>query len=180
MNNRFTTKILALATLLSLGMAVTQTACMLEFGAPTENDGNDAAPPPSNQPTEPTASSSVRVVLINATEAALETEFFVSSSPLTDPATDLFSGANLFITGIGLAGTGLLAPGEADSADVPCTDDLTIGTRGGKFLDAETGDDLGTGTTRVLQAGLVFDCGDDISFAYRLDGDQYTVEVSLD
>ena len=55
-----------------------------------------------------------------------------------------------------------------------------MGVAGGVFLDAELGTELGVGTPRVVQEGLVFDCGAVITFTYKIEGARYTAVVDLE
>jgi hypothetical protein len=107
----------------------------------------------------------------------VDTQFFATNQVLADPANDLFVPANLIQVGIGAAGTGILLADTDDQIDVPCTDHLTIGTEGGAFRNPDTGAILGNGDQRVLQVGLIFDCGDTITFTYSSQDGQYTVDI---
>jgi hypothetical protein len=150
---------------------------------------------PSNSPsaanrnssvTNPPATddSEVRVRFRNETTAAVETQFYATNEPVATIPDDLFVPANLVTVtadaGIGVAGRGLLTPNSSDSINLPCTENLLLGTTGGRFQDAEQGTDLGQGPRRWLQAGAVFDCGATITFTYKQEGDGFTVAVSQD
>jgi hypothetical protein len=134
--------------------------------------GNGGPPPPEEF---------IALNLVNLTTATVEAEVFVSTNALENPTEDLFVSENEFTDMVGIAATGLLAPLSSDDVEIPCTADLVVGTAGGRFLDNETGELLGTGTQRVLQQGLVFDCGARVTLLYRSEGDDvFTVDISLE
>ena len=73
----------------------------------------------------------------------------------------------------------MLVPNSTDSVQVACVADMLVATTGGVFRDPDSGEDLGTGPERILQEGLVFDCGAEITFVYRMVDDEFTVVVTL-
>ena len=122
----------------------------------------------------------VEIKLVNRTDAAIETALFVSTNALENPATDLFIPENLFTNRVGVAATGLIPPFGTDMVDIECGEQLTIGTAQSRFLDQETGDPLGVGSSRVIELGPVFDCGDRISFIYDRQGGEYLVDLTIE
>ena len=84
-------------------------------------------------------------------DLAVDVEFFVTSEPAPAIPNDLFLPANRITASIGVAGTGILEPGKEDSIEIPCTQTLTLGTSGGRFLDNDTGEVVGHGTPRWVQ-----------------------------
>ncbi len=129
----------------------------------------------------PTDEESIALRLANLTDYAVNAQIFLSNNPEHATAETLFINTNSYTEGIGLAASGLLIPQGIDSVEVACTDGMIIGTQGGEFFEAETGELQGVGTIRILQHGLVFDCGDQITLIYReiTDG-QFTVELTLE
>ena len=151
--------------------------CSVPFPITNDNSDNSNDDPGSPQPApEPL----VMLRLVNGSDAAVDAEIFVSSNSLADPATELFTEDHRFNDSIGLAGTGLLVPGSADSVIIDCAEGLTVGTSGGRFLDVEDGEELGTGTPRILQEEFVFDCGDVVTLVYFFRDDTYGVDVALE
>lgn len=135
--------------------------------------GGTGGPPPPE--------AFIALSLVNLTNTTVVAELYVSTNALANPAEDLFDDDNLFTDRVGIAATGLLAPLSSDDVEIPCTPDLVVGTAGGRFLDNETGELLGTGSQRVLQQGLVFDCGARVTLLYRsLGSDEFTVDISLE
>jgi hypothetical protein len=115
----------------------------------------------------------------NSTRAAVRPQIYVGTNGADATADNLFVPENIYTNGVGLAGSGLMAPVSADDVEVPCFADLVIGTPGGEFLDDETGESLGSGPRRILQQGLVFDCGAEITLTFRETEDGYTTTVEL-
>ena len=102
----------------------------------------------------------VLVRFINRTlNEAVDVQFHATNEPLESLPDDLFVEENLLRRGIGLAGSGILGPRQGDQITFPCTADLTIGTAGGQFLDAETGDERGVGQPRWVQESPLGLCG---------------------
>ena len=122
----------------------------------------------------------VTLRLANLTEAAVEAEIYVSTNALDNTPDTLFVEENLFTEGIGLAATGLLAPLSTDVAEMACTNGMVLGTAGGSFCNPQTGAELGTGSPRILQQGLVFDCNAEITLVYRVEGGSYSVDLTLE
>ncbi|NOX59574.1 MAG: hypothetical protein GXP29_12070 [Planctomycetes bacterium] len=159
-----------------LVVALLLPACDLTI-QPNPDDGLGSLPLPDNP--EPIADT-VNLRLVNLTSSALQAQIFIGSNGSTATLEELFVPANLFTEKIGLAASGLLAPASSDTALIDCFDDLVIGTDGGRFLDVETGQELGMGDPRLLQRGFVFDCDDEITLIYRFTGGRYQVDVTLE
>ncbi len=81
--------------------------------------------------------------------------------------------------GIGLANSATIGPGEAVSVSLSCDQELTIGTTGGTFLDAETGEQRGQGTMIWLQQDAQPFCGAVVEFRYASDRDGFSTSWSV-
>jgi hypothetical protein len=131
-------------------------------------------------PANPTRDPVVTLRLANLTELAVEAEIYISTNGQANTPDTLFTNEYLLTNGVGLASTGVLIPETLDIVQFECDTGLVIGTAGGVFQDAETGEVLGAGVRRLLQEDLVFDCGAIVTFAYREVDGAFTVDVSLD
>ena len=145
--------------------------CGVELGSLGGN-GDDA-----DRQRDDVGIDSVLVAFVNLTSVDVDTEFYASNEEMTDVEEELFVPANRIQVGIGVAGTGILLSGTDDSIEVPCTDDLVLGTTGGTFKDPDLGTSLGTGDVRILTEGLVFDCGDALTFTYSENNGEFTVDI---
>jgi len=143
-------------------------------GSSTEEEGDlpSAVLPPDK--------SVVDVQFVNETAAVVETQFYATNDPVEPTAEALFVPANLFMEDVGVAGLGLLNPESFDAIAFECTENLVLGVAGGAFLDPDLGTELGVGPPRIVQEGLVFDCGAMVTFTYKIEGDGYTVVVDLE
>lgn len=157
-------------------LAVSSAACDVSF-QPDPNDGGGDEPDLDNP--EPIADS-VELRLLNLTSSALRAQIYIGTNGPDETPASLFVSANLYTERIGLAASGLIAPAGTDSAEIDCVDGLVIGTDGGRFLDVETGQELGTGEPRLLSRGFVFDCDDEITLIYRFTNGGYQVDVNLE
>lgn len=155
-------------------IAAAVAGCGLDVTVGRNNNGND------NGAGQPPPEKIVTVQLANLTDAAVETSLYVSTNALADPATELFVPKNLFTKRVGVAATGLIPPLDVDTVEIECGDELTIGTSDARFLDQETGDELGQGNRRIIQLGLVFDCGDAITFIYDRENGAYFVDLNIE
>ncbi len=165
---------LAIATFITLGIA--NSACDLDLTTSgldllTVVDGD----PPSDRPSLPTATEIplperiTTVLLVNESELAVDTQFFVLNDVSFSQPDDLFADPNQFRRGVGFLSLGVLAPGEIVEVTLQCGTALTIGTTGGQFLDPETGDEVTTGTTRrIATLGPQFDCLDTVTITYNV------------
>jgi len=108
---------------------------------------------------------SIRVIFENLTARALDVEFYHSADQVTDVDSQLFIPANK-LTDLGFAGTGLLQPLATETTDLSCDQARTIGTSGGRFMDADDGSELGAGTRRVLVLDESIQCGETLRLRY--------------
>lgn len=146
--------------------------------SPLAATGSSAQPDVDSPSVAPPADDSVVAVLfVNETTAVVETRFYATNDPIEPTADALFVPANLFTEDVGVAGLGLLDRESFDAIEFRCTENLVLGVAGGVFLDPDLGTELGEGTPRIVQEGLVFDCGAVITFTYKAEGDGYTVVV---
>jgi len=100
------------------------------------------------------------------TAEAVDVQFYMADSPLANLPADLFTPEHLVVASIGVAGTGILQPQKEDVIQVPCAENLTLGTLGGRFTDNETGEARGTGTSRWVQQGPVELCGSIVTLEF--------------
>ena len=157
-----------------VGLILLMPACSVTLpNNPGNGDETGTNPLPDDQ-------QIVALRLANLTDAAVDVEIYVSTNGEHNTAETLFVEENLYTDGIGLAATGLLAPESADSVEIDCTEGMVIGTTGGTFYDVETGDELGVGSARILQHGLVFDCAARITLVFREENGEYTAELKLE
>lgn len=150
--------------------ALLTTGCTFEFLPADPNVGGDLG----------TTQDTVLVRFWNRTLIdAVDVQFHATNDILDTLPDDLFTPDHQVTRSIGLAGLGILEPGMVDTISFPCTDDLTLGTQGGQFSDAETGDSRGLGVPRwVAGAGLGL-CGSVVTFEYTRDGEGFTTRVRL-
>ncbi len=122
----------------------------------------------------------VVIRFINRTgDDAVDVEFFATNDPLTKLPDELFVEGFRVTREIGLAGRGVLAPQQRDEITFPCTADLSIGTSGGEFTDADTGDERGLGDPRWAQDRPLGLCGTIVMFEFVLEGDTYKTRIEL-
>ena len=148
---------------------------VVDAGDANENTNGSTVP-------EPQEDSVVVVRLVNLSELALDVQLFASTDPTVTTADQLFVEANVFLQGIGFLSLGILAPGEGVDVPIPCEDAVFVGTLGGEFLDASTGESIAAGTTpRLAQLGPQFDCGNRVTFRFFPDDDgQPTAALSIE
>lgn len=166
--NRYATRILLCSGILPLLVAGTCVTVTNVVPGPDDDDGN----PPSD---------SVTVRLINASaSSAVDVQLYATAGQVSNVDTDLFIPANQIVAGIGFAGSGLLEAGAVDEVTLSCANAFAVGTRGGRFVDRDTGQELGVGTQRVLLQGLQFTCGDVLTFTYTAAGGQYETNIRIE
>ncbi|MGB0715027.1 MAG: hypothetical protein ACPGXK_04060 [Phycisphaerae bacterium] len=126
-------------------------------------------------------SSVVTVRFVNRSiNAAVDVEFFSTQTADLALPNGLFDASFSIQRDIGLAGTGILPPTVTDTIDLPCTENLTLGTQGGLFSDASSGDPLGSGDARWLEDGPIGLCGSVVTFEFIPRGaDSYTTQVLI-
>jgi hypothetical protein len=185
--------ILSIATVRSIAMtaqrlprivAAAGLACCLgalpgcAFELPPELLGNgDTIPPGEGVPPD---REIVRVRFANlTTQEAVDVEFFASNEPLENLPDDLLLPEHQVTASIGVAGTGIIEPGGQDVIEFPCTPNLTLGTRGGSFVDNETGEPRGAGTPRWAQQGPLALCGAVVMFRFSGDGVDFTTTLTI-
>ena len=156
-------------------VASTLTGCSLDIlpETPNENDNGD-----NGGMGVPSRVVEVRLRNLTA-DIAVDVELHVSSEPVANLPDDLFAEENFFGVGIGLGANGRIGPGQQEVFDVDCDEGMAIGTLGGSFLNAETGELLGSGNQKWLQEGAQFNCGAVILFEYRGEVDDFSTLLSL-
>jgi hypothetical protein len=114
-----------------------------------------------------TAVETVRIDFWNLSRtAAVDVEFFAANEPLATLPDDLWVPAYRVTASVGVAGTGILEPGNQDSIEFACMPGLTVGTAGGRFLDNETGEFIGSGTARWVQEQPLGLCGSTVTLVF--------------
>lgn len=141
-----------------LTLALMQTTCTTVIAPP---DG-----PPDGTP-----ATQITVRFVNQTLSALDVEFYASSQALGDPEAVLFLDGNRITAEIGFAGTGLIPAFQSDEILVNCDGARSIGTRGGRFVNSDTGVETGRGQQRVASLDLQYTCGDLVTITYSGAGD---------
>jgi hypothetical protein len=136
-------------------------------------NANNHEPPPDDQP----GLNSVRIQFRNLGTNAVDTQFYAADGPFDQLPDDLIVPENLIQAGIGVGGTGILAPFSSDEIELPCSDQLVVGTAGGEFMDADLGNPLGNGPVRFMQAGFQFDCGATLVLEYSQTLGGFTVNL---
>lgn len=163
--------------MLLLPMCFGQT-CSVE-AVPDDLDDGNTGTSPIPEPDPPPTTITIR--LINASsQYAVDVELYTSSTPVSNIATDLFIDSKKVTESIGFAGTGLIAPGQVDSIQVECGQAVVIGTKGGRFVNIETGAEIRPGQQRVAQMGMLYQCGDIITLRYRPDGEAFTTDLFVE
>lgn len=122
----------------------------------------------------------IDVRFVNQTTRALDVQFYASSALFGDAQQPLFVDANRITAGIGFAGQGVLDALSDDQITLSCAAARTIGTQGGRFLDADTGVEVGTGEARVQGVGFGYDCGDIITITYRRVNNTFQTSISVE
>ncbi len=103
---------------------------------------------------------------------------YATGQPVTDATTELFIPANV-VSGIGVAGSGVIDTRKSDEVTLDCSDAWAIGTPGAVFVD-DNGNPQGTTDQVVqIQGQGVLGCGKTITITFRSDGDStFTADVS--
>jgi hypothetical protein len=146
-----------------------------EITVPADGNTNE-----NSSPEQPLPDQGVLLRLANLTDLAVETGIHISSNGAAATTETLFVPELLVTEGVGLAATGVMAPQTTDVVNLDCGTDMVVGTTGGLFRDVETGEMIGSGTPRILQEGLVFDCGATITLVYREEESAFSVTVTLE
>ncbi|UCD27745.1 MAG: hypothetical protein JSV03_11635 [Planctomycetota bacterium] len=143
------------ALCLTAGVLLQTSSCLIDASV---EPGSDVDP------------NNVRIRFVNQSSQALDVLFYATAADLTNPAdvdTVLFTPANQVIANIGFAGSGLIPAGETDEITLNGANARTLGTRGGAFINKDTGEHLGTGQQRVFSINLQYSCGDTLSIVYK-------------
>ncbi len=148
-------------------------------GSAGETNGNDNSDDTNDNADALVDPNEVLVRFLNLTDVDVDTEFYAANEPLADPTTELFSDAYLVQAGIGVFGSGVVLAGQTDEIVLPCADATALGTAGGRYLDPDLGTVLAEGQTRLVTAGLNFDCGNTLIFSFRGAAGDYTTEPVL-
>lgn len=153
-------------------------ACSFELLATGDLPADTIMPPVDD---DPGTANKVTVRFINLTEdQAVDVEFYVEQEPIDNIPDDLFVAGNLITRSIGVAGSGLVPPRTADEISLDCNPDLIFGTRGGRFLDAESGDLVGEGEPRWVQEGPLGLCGTVVAIEFFRDGSGFRTGITVD
>jgi hypothetical protein len=140
-------------------------------------------PEDSGEPTNPPAPASrITVRFANQTASALDVQFYASASAVGTDLNALFAGGNQITMDIGFAGTGLIAPNGSDEITLDCVSAVTIGTRGGRFVNSDSGQEVATGQQRVASMDLQYNCGDRVTwtFLYSDQAQAFTTTLLVD
>jgi len=164
----------SLSIALTLVCAFAMSGCDFDPLDPGDGDGDV-----DTNGTQPIPGPTVAIRFANLTDLAVLADVYVSTNGEDLDPDVIFAPANQLVDGVGLASTGVLVPQSTDQVEVPCTPDMVVATTGGVFRDPDSGDELGVGAQRILQEGLVFDCGAEITFVYRDENGVFTVVVTL-
>jgi hypothetical protein len=157
---------------ISLGLIATMLipACQISFDPLPNSNSND------NSDDE----DRVVVVFRNLTDKAVITDFYLSGTDLQTLPGDLFISANRYTSGIGVGGQGTISPLAEDEIRLGCTTHLALGTTGGRFVDNDSGVELGTGDQQYYYNGPLNLCGREITFEYYEDDEgEFHTEVDI-
>lgn len=157
-------------------LAILCSAAMLAMGQSCVTVTNNGPGPDGDDTGEP---GQITVRLVNATNQAVDVQLHATGQAVSDLDAEFFIPAHQIVAGIGFAGSGLLEAGQTDEVVLPCTDAAILGTRGGRFLDRDTGEEIGAGTRYVLFLGGQFQCGGTIVFTYAAAGTGFQTGLSI-
>lgn len=164
----------------AVGLMAATAGCvdLLTAVDPGANDNTFDSGSPVGRPND----EQVLVRFANGTRSeAVDVQFFVSNSTLATLPDDLFANeTNRQTASIGIAGSSLIAPGKGDQIILPCDANLTIGTQGGDFRDAESGEPRGQGEPRWVQDKGLGLCGGTVTFVYLGDGQEFQTRVTVE
>jgi hypothetical protein len=134
-----------------------------------------------NAASEPLPEARVAVRFANTTlNEAVNVQFYGSSDILEQVPDDLFADPeNLVTANLGIAGTGLIEPGERDEIILDCDENLIFGTLGGLFLDNESGDERGNGERRWVEQRALGICGGTVTFVFTQEGEGYRTRLMV-
>lgn len=128
-------------------------------------DGNADDPDPSSD--LPIESPVVTVHFRNLTSnTAVDVEFFLTKEPVGTLPDDLLQEPFRRRAEIGVAGTGIIEPRTEDIVTIECGPHLILATAGGRFLDNDSGEQVGTGPARWVQESALGICGHSVAFDF--------------
>ncbi len=140
------------------------------------NNFNNAEKPLQDEP--PPRMVTIQFANLSTTEA-VNVDFYLSYERMEFMPNGLFVSGNFFTEGVGVAGTGVIEPRSSDSIEIECTEFLSIGTTGGRFVDGESGESLGVGVPRWLQEGPLAICDGEVTFVYRSEEEGFNTTIVL-
>jgi hypothetical protein len=146
-----------------------------------ETTSAGAGTPNENVAPEPLPEARVAVRFANTTlNEAVNVQFYASSDVLEQVPDDLFADPeNLVTASLGIAGTGLIEPGEKDEITLDCDENLIFGTAGGLFLDNESGDERGNGERRWVEQRALGVCGGTVTFVFAREGESFRTRLTV-
>lgn len=157
-------------------IGILHAGCSLEF-IPGGGNGNDNGNANDNSP----AADTVRIEFVNQTTTeAVDVQFYATNDPLEVLPDDLFLTPHRVRQGIGLGGTGVIGPLDGDAITFDCTDNFVLGTRGGSFVDAETGELRGVGSSVFAQSADLGFCGGTVTLLFRKEGDAFVARIMVE
>jgi hypothetical protein len=121
----------------------------------------------------------VRFLNLSRTEA-VDVQFYAAPSGVTTVPADLFAEAFSVTMSVGVAGSSLVTPGAGDQVLMDCTPNLILGTEGGAFRDAESGEPRGVGQPRWVQDSGIGLCGATVTFLYAGGGTQFETRITVE
>jgi hypothetical protein len=140
-----------------------------------------AGTPNDNVASEPLPEARVAVRFANTTlNEAVNVQFYASSDVVEQVPDDLFADPeNLVTASLGIAGTGLIEPGEKDEITLDCDENLIFGTEGGLFLDNESGDERVNGERRWVEQRALGVCGGTVTFVFTREGESFRTRLTV-
>ena len=163
---------------LLLGVLLQTSSCTISADDLVDDGSGDSSGGDSGV-ADAAPSGQIRVQLVNDSDYAVAVQLYATDQT-GDAATVLFVEDNLITANVGFAGTGLLPAGEDDEILLNCDSAVMVGTLGGEFVDADTGEVQGTGQQRVLEQDLQFVCTETITLTYRENDDDFSTTLRLD
>ncbi len=148
-------------------------------GSDNENDNTGGGPVVPNVGEPSNQQVLVRFLNLSRTEA-VDVEFYAAPAGVTNLPDDLFAPAFRVTTSVGVAGSSLITPGAGDQILLDCTPNLVLGTEGGAFRDAESGEPRGEGQPRWVQDTGIGLCGGTVTFLYAGGGTQFETRITVE
>lgn len=165
-------------SLIALPFLLAPAGCGNLLALPDANaNQNDNA---SSGPGAPSAQQ-VLVRFINRTsDEAVDVQFYATNDPLANLPDDLYAEAYRVTMSVGVAGSSLVTPGAGDQILIDCTDNITLGTAGGAFRQAESGEPRGVGQPRWAQNTGLGLCGGTVTFFYSGGGSTFETRITVE